>query len=80
MRNVADIPKYLCLMCKYNEYYLLFKLYLFYRNKDLLDQLLNILDIYNSTAISPGNLPPDPRSNPKLWNYTWTNFGDYFQI
>ncbi|CAG9859294.1 unnamed protein product [Phyllotreta striolata] len=41
-------------------------------------RLLQKLDSYNQTAIPPGNLPLDPRGNPKYWNYVWTNFGDYF--
>lgn len=41
-----------------------------------LEQALNK---YNTTALPPGNLPLDPRGNPKYWNNTWTNFGDYIK-
>ncbi|KAJ8976024.1 hypothetical protein NQ317_003565 [Molorchus minor] len=36
----------------------------------------DILTAYNKTAVPPGNLPLDPRGNPKCWDYVWTNFGD----
>lgn len=35
------------------------------------------LSIFNSTVIPPGNLPVDPKGDPKFWNYTWNNFADY---
>jgi arylsulfatase B len=31
---------------------------------------------YNATAVPPSNLPIDPRGNPKLWQYTWSSFGN----
>lgn len=43
----------------------------------ILENLLNTLDKYNQTAVPPGNRPLDPKGNPKFWNYTWTNFGDF---
>ncbi|XP_023030806.1 arylsulfatase B [Drosophila willistoni] len=46
----------------------------------VLNSLLSELKHFNSTAIPPSNLPDDPRGNPKFWNYTWTNFGDYPKI
>lgn len=39
-------------------------------------ELLETLAKYNSTAVSPGNMPLDDRGDPKFWEYTWTNFGD----
>ncbi|CAH2000847.1 unnamed protein product [Acanthoscelides obtectus] len=42
-----------------------------------LQQLLDILERYNRTALPPENLPLDPRGDPKYWNYVFTNFGDY---
>ncbi|EDV98387.1 GH22700 [Drosophila grimshawi] len=39
--------------------------------------LLNELQLFNATAIPPANKPDDPRGDPRLWNHTWTNFGDY---
>lgn len=32
---------------------------------------------YNKTAWPPGNLPRDPRGDPKYWDYSFVNFGDY---
>lgn len=43
----------------------------------MLEKLEVILKRYNETAVPPGNLPLDPRGNPKYWDYVWTNFGDY---
>ncbi|KAJ3658164.1 hypothetical protein Zmor_009922 [Zophobas morio] len=43
----------------------------------ILKNLQEILEKYDATAIPPGNLPLDPRGDPKYWNYTFTNFGDY---
>jgi len=31
----------------------------------------------NATAVPPSNLPWDPRADPRFWDHTWTNFGDY---
>lgn len=39
--------------------------------------LLNLLNWYNATAVAPLNTLPDPMSNPKYWNYTFTNWADY---
>jgi len=35
------------------------------------------LERFNATAVPPSNKPADPRADPRFWNYTWTNFGDY---
>ncbi|RZC32788.1 Sulfatase domain containing protein [Asbolus verrucosus] len=43
----------------------------------ILEDMENLLAKYNNSAIPPGNMPLDPRGNPKFWNYVWTNFGDY---
>ncbi|CAH1110980.1 unnamed protein product [Psylliodes chrysocephalus] len=43
----------------------------------IVEYLTLLLNAYNKTAIPPGNLPLDPRGDPKYWNYVWTNFGDY---
>lgn len=40
------------------------------------EQLVNLLDRFNATAVAPLNRPPDPLSNPKYWKYTFTNWGD----
>ncbi|ALC42093.1 CG8646 [Drosophila busckii] len=47
------------------------------RYPQVLQSLLTELKLQNSTAVPPANLPDDPRGAPSLWNYTWTNFGDY---
>ncbi len=44
---------------------------------DITEELLNLLNRYNSTAVTPLNTPPDPMSNPKYWNYTYTNWADF---
>ncbi|XP_014290854.1 arylsulfatase B [Halyomorpha halys] len=61
--NVIDDP------CEFNNVAKEYPLKL----KELLDKLAE----YNSTAVPPGNLPLDPKGDPKLWNNMWTNFGDY---
>ncbi|CAG9762811.1 unnamed protein product [Ceutorhynchus assimilis] len=38
------------------------------------------LQQYNASAVPPGNLPLDPRGDPKHWNYVFTNFGDYEEM
>ncbi|XP_023720420.1 arylsulfatase B-like isoform X1 [Cryptotermes secundus] len=38
--------------------------------------LQRLLDRYNATVVPPLNKEADPRSNPKYWNYTWTNWMD----
>ncbi|KDR14503.1 arylsulfatase B-like [Zootermopsis nevadensis] len=38
--------------------------------------LQELLDQYNATVVKPLNKTADPRSNPKYWNYTWTNWMD----
>ncbi|XP_048511627.1 arylsulfatase J isoform X2 [Athalia rosae] len=35
------------------------------------------IKIWNSTAVTPNNMPLDPRGDPKFWDHTWTNFGDF---
>lgn len=39
--------------------------------------MITQLEKYNETAIPPGNMPLDPRADPRLWDNTWTNFGDF---
>jgi arylsulfatase B len=39
--------------------------------------LQRLLDGYNATVVPPLNKEADPRSNPKYWNYTWTNWMDH---
>ncbi|XP_054713247.1 arylsulfatase B-like [Uloborus diversus] len=43
----------------------------------ILAKLLKTLSKYNKTAVSPGNKPVDPRSNPKYHNYEWINWMDF---
>ncbi|XP_071452644.1 arylsulfatase J-like [Hetaerina americana] len=42
----------------------------------MLEELLQRLAEYNATAVPPSNLPIDPMGNPKLWQYTWSSFGN----
>ncbi|EDW60194.2 arylsulfatase B [Drosophila virilis] len=45
----------------------------------VLELLLKELQLLNATAVPPANKPDDPRADPRLWNHTWTNFGDYIE-
>lgn len=38
--------------------------------------LQELLERYNATVVPALNKEADPRSNPKYWNYTWTNWMD----
>lgn len=51
--------------------------YLFYRFPSILQSLEREIVKFNATAIPPSNMPADPNSNPKFWDHTWNNFGDY---
>jgi arylsulfatase B len=42
----------------------------------LVAALQELLRQYNATVVRPLNKAADPRSNPKYWNYTWTNWMD----
>ena len=44
---------------------------------DVLKTLDETLALYQSTEVPRGNKPVDPRSNPKYFDYTWTNWWDY---
>ncbi|KAK4886995.1 hypothetical protein RN001_003266 [Aquatica leii] len=44
---------------------------------NILNDLQSRLDFWKKTAVPPGNLPLDPKGNPRYWQYTWTNFGDF---
>ncbi|KAF5271189.1 hypothetical protein FQR65_LT05333 [Abscondita terminalis] len=44
---------------------------------DMLKELQKRVEALRKTAIPPTNKPLDPKGNPKYWQYTWTNFGDY---
>ncbi|XP_047351351.1 arylsulfatase J isoform X1 [Vespa velutina] len=43
----------------------------------ILKKLQDEVKKFNATAIPPGNLPWNEKADPKLWDHTWTNFGDY---
>lgn len=44
---------------------------------EILQHLEMTLSEINSTAVPPSNLAWDPRADPRFWDHTWTNFGDY---
>nr|XP_050849642.1 arylsulfatase B [Vespula vulgaris] len=43
----------------------------------ILKKLQEEVKKFNATAIPPSNLPWNKKADPKLWDHTWTNFGDY---
>lgn len=47
------------------------------RYPNIVTKLLDRLCEINRTALPPNNKPLDPRADPKYFNWTWTNFGDY---
>lgn len=49
----------------------------FQRNPDILNDMLTRLDAYNQTAVPAANLPLDPNADPRFFDNTWTNFGDF---
>lgn len=51
-----------------------------FRYPEILQELRDKLQQYNTTALPPGNLPLDPRGNPKFWSYVFTNFGDLDKV
>lgn len=55
--NIATDP------CEYNN--------LANQLPSVVKQLSQMLESYNRTAVKPGNVPPDPRSNPELNGYYW---------
>lgn len=40
----------------------------------------NHLDYYRKTAIKPGNKKSDSHADPKFYNNTWVNWGDYDSV
>lgn len=63
--NIEEDP------CEYNN--------LAEKYPEVVEDMLNLLDLYNSTAVEPLNTPPDPASNPKYWGYAYTNWVDYIE-
>lgn len=43
----------------------------------MLEKLEEELRRWNETAVPSRKVKADPRSNPELWDHTWTNFDDY---
>lgn len=54
-----------------------FKIIILSSYPEVLKHLERSLAQWNSTALPPANLPLDPRGDPRFWDHTWTNFGDY---
>lgn len=44
---------------------------------NILKTMMIRLQDYNSSAVPPANKEIEPRGNPKFFDYTWTNFGDF---
>lgn len=53
---------------------------MFCRNPQITTLLQLQLLKWNRTALLATNIPVDSRGDPKLWDYTWTNFGDYITM
>ncbi|CAG2103241.1 unnamed protein product, partial [Medioppia subpectinata] len=49
--------------CEYNNIY--------QKNPDIVKTMLNILHIYNASAVPPGNQPEEDKANPIYHNYMW---------
>jgi hypothetical protein len=46
-------------------------------NPEVVNKLKEQLEKYRQSAVPPRNAQADPLSNPKFWNYEWTNWKDY---
>ncbi|XP_059482457.1 arylsulfatase B-like [Neocloeon triangulifer] len=46
-------------------------------NPRIVTRLKYLLQLHNESAVEPRNAPRDPLSNPKFWDYVWTNWLDY---
>ncbi|BES94699.1 arylsulfatase b [Nesidiocoris tenuis] len=55
--------------CEYNN--------LAQQHPQVLKRMEKRLNDYKKAAMPAGNLPVDPRGDPKHWGYIWTNWGDY---
>lgn len=74
-RNVAD------LYVNFGLYsWCSLSLFNFFRYPEILQELRNKLQQYNTTALPPGNLPLDTRGDPMFWSYVFTNFGDLDKV
>ena len=45
---------------------------------DVVRLMERTVELFRETAVPPANKPIDPRGDPKLYNYTWTNWMDYY--
>jgi hypothetical protein len=48
-----------------------------FRYPEILQHLEISMSEINATVVPPSNLAWDPRADPRFWDHTWTNFGDY---
>uniref|UniRef100_A0A336MJN3 CSON000252 protein n=1 Tax=Culicoides sonorensis TaxID=179676 RepID=A0A336MJN3_CULSO len=46
---------------------------------DILNTLLAKIENYRQSAVPARNKNRDFRGNPRFWDWTWTNFGDYLK-
>lgn len=47
------------------------------RFPSILESMLDTLNVYNASAVPPGNFPLDPLANPNYWDHIWSDFGDF---
>ena len=52
---------------------------LVFQYPDVVRVMERTIELFRSTAVPPGNKPIDPRGDPKLYGYTWTNWMDYYE-
>ena len=46
-------------------------------NPTIVKEMLELVSLYNETAVPILNKPWDPAANPKYWNYNWNNWLDF---
>lgn len=56
---------------------MIFKKNWFYRYPDIVKSLQSKIELYRRSAVPANNKPLDFRGDPKYWEYTWSNFGDF---
>ena len=50
-----------------------------FKFSNIVKMMDDTLEVYHNTQVPRLNKPKDPRSDPKYFNYTWTNWLDYYE-